>query len=781
MKYLSIVILLSMLLILFAGCDTEDAQLSTGESYTAIEDGELVTRYLPTVESTVYSARELTLPDGFELSYKVFALSNGKLNVNGSEPWVNGMTDQKLYKATVDLDTGEFTVTPRDEVSSGEREIESLYRGGELVADIRAVYGEDVCHSMTLRLYDDGEEYASYQVDELFQVDLAQFRFNLAGEGSFDILMLNEYDGDYYIVSNTGAVRLQNAGGKFDISLVESSRKLYSAIMYGGHVAIIFDNASDNEILLVDFENAVIEEELDIELDGTMFSLSGYDYGLLRGDGIYGVVIDSDGLPHEVLVADFVESGVTNAYGHIAEVSPGRFVAMAHDPLTYTYRLFLLEMIPPDEVVEKQVLVLAALTGQFGDTYLEYAVSEYNRTHTDFRIEVVNYSTDVYEEIGSLGTRFTNELMSGELTADKQPDIFYINFDYYSDIAENLAAQGMFADLYAVMDSAGYSPERLTEAARAACERYDPQSAKSIMPYVPVGAEICTLVGRSSDFPDGFTLEDALDYIEDGQALTSDGVDLIDLISFSLDEFVDFNTGAVDFDNDLFRRFCDIWRKGIYYQDYDPYKNRYELLADGDILLNFENNFAEDLLIKLYCQYAVSDADAIGYPSPDGGAHRFDVKGVYAIAADSITDSERLAAAWDFLELRLGDRFFDLIDTADSSYLISASALENHLETEIPDYVRYYDDITRNFYFGELPDDVDPNDPARPVFHLDDKFKARIADIIRSARAPHPLTDDILAIINEELSALRSRPELTNDEIIGFIENRVGVYVSERS
>ena len=780
MKYLSIVILLSMLLILFAGCDTEDAQLSTGESYTVIEDGELVTRYLPTVESTVYSARELTLPDGFELSYKVFALSDGRLNVYGSEPRVSGMTDQKLYKATVDLDTGEFTVTPRDEVSSGERQIESLYRGGELVADIRAVYGEDVCHSMTLRLYDDSEEYASYQVDELFQVDLAQFRFNLAGEGSFDILMLDEYDGDYYIVSNTGAVRLQNAGGNAKIDLVESSKKLYSAIMYGGHVAIIFDNASGDEILLVDFENAVIEEELDIELDGTMFSLSGYDYGLLRGDGIYGVVIDSDSLPHEVLVADFVESGVTDAYIHIAEVSPGRFVAMALNPLNYTYRLFLLEMIPPDEVVEKQVLVLAALTGQFGDTYLEYAVSEFNRAHTDWRIEVVNYSTDVYEEIGSLGTRFTNELMS-DLTADKQPDIFYINFDYYSDIAQNLAAQGMFADLYTVMDSAGYSPERLTEAARAACEYYDLQSAKTTLPYVPVDAEICTLVGRSSDFPDGFTLDTALDYIEAGRALSSGGVDPIDLLSFSLDEFVDFDTGAVDFDNELFRRFCDIWRNGSYYQDYDPYKNRFELFADGDILLYFENNFAEDLLIKLYCQYAVSDADAVGYPSPDGGAHRFDVKGIYALAADSITDSERLAAAWDFIELRLDDRFFDTINPLETSYIISESALDDHIKTEIPDYVRYYDETMINRYYGELPDDVDPDDPARPVFHLDDEFKSHIADIIKSARAPHPLTDDILAIINEELSALRSRPELPVDEVIGYIENRVGIYVSERS
>ena len=72
--------------------------------------------------------------------------------------------------------------------------------------------------------------------------------------------------------------------------------------------------------------------------------------------------------------------------------------------------------------------------------------------------------------------------------------------------------------------------------------------------------------------------------------------------------------------------------------------------------------------------------------------------------------------------------------------------------------MRYYDETMINRYYGELPEDVDPNDPVHPVFHLDDEFKAHIADIIRSARAPHPLTDDILAIINEELSALRSRP-----------------------
>ena len=95
--------------------------------------------------------------------------------------------------------------------------------------------------------------------------------------------------------------------------------------------------------------------------------------------------------------------------------------------------------------------------------------------------------------------------------------------------------------------------------------------------------------------------------------------------------------------------------------------------------------------------------------------------------------------------------------------------------------MRYYDETMINRYYGDLPDDVDPNDPAHPVLHLDDEFKSHIADIIRSARAPHPLTDDILAIISEELSALKPRRELTNDEIIGFIENRVGVYVSERS
>ena len=464
MKYLSIVILLSMLLILFAGCDTEDAPHSTGESYTVIEDGELVTRYLPVIESSIYASRELELPAEFELSYKMFRLDGGELFVYGSEPWVNGMTDQKLYKATVDLDTGEFTISPRDEAETGEKLLKSLWRDGELAADIRALYSEDAYLSMTLRLYEDGEEYASYQLDELFQVDLSRFRFNLAGEGGFNILLLDESNGDYYIVSNTGALRLSEG----ESVLVESAEKPSAAVMYGGRAALLF--GSDSELSLVDFENRLIEEPFDTAIDGMMFALDGYDYGLLRSDGIYGVVIDSDGGAHEVMVADFVESGTTAEYCEIAEVSPGRFVAMALNPLNYTYRLFLLEMIPPDEVVDKQVLVLAALTGQFGDTYLEYAVSEYNRTHTDWRIEVVNYSTDVYEEIGSLGTRFTNELMSGELTADKQPDIFYINFDYYADIAENLAAQGMFADLYAVMDSAGYLPERLTEAAGAACE-----------------------------------------------------------------------------------------------------------------------------------------------------------------------------------------------------------------------------------------------------------------------------------------------------------------------
>ena len=736
------------------GCE-ETPPVESVESYTVIENGEPVTRTLPKVESTVYRSSVQELPDDFILSFDNLSAFDGKIIAGGYLYDIEEDTTTDSV-AELDITSGEFTVTP---LSNGSRAGKTLYNSDGLRAVVTSVVGDMVYESMTLTLYDGGNVEAEYDLAVLFGIDLSRFELSLSGDGIFDIVLLAETDDYFYIVSSTGALRLNPDGSSVK---VDSRNEITAASYNGGNLLVISENRGKNQAAYVDFTNLVLGEPFDIP-DGTPFMLNGYDTGIFNSSGIYGLFLDETGVAAENFICDFLASDIASQVNAVVSLSENCFYAIMIDLVDHERRLCRLDMLSRDEVSAKKTLTLSMLCDPFSQI-VRYAISEFNRTSSEWHIEVSSYISDS-EEIFDMDSRdsaemrFTNDLMAGNI-----PDLVYISESYFPGVADKLESQGLFADLYSIMDSTGYQRENIIEPVRRAFERTKRLTGEVYLPYLPSYLHISTYIGDRNDFPDGLTLDTALDIIENGESRLVERLTINDFLQFSLNEFIDLDTGETYFNDDTFKRFCEVYRNwGAYSKSFEADGNTDEI---NDLLERKMGFDIMDLIRPIL--NGNEDIDIIGYPSPDGGNSKFEVNDILAICEAS----EYKDAAFGLLELRLSDRYM----TSKLSHGVKIT--QSTFDAEFAEMLRYYGLTAENAISvsSTPPENMDSN----RIYHLEDDIVERIKSAYTSAKAVDLMTSDILAIINEELMTFASRPEMTVDEVVGIIDNRVGIYYNER-
>ena len=314
------------------------------------------------------------------------------------------------------------------------------------------------------------------------------------------------------------------------------------------------------------------------------------------------------------------------------------------------------------------------------------------------------------------------------------------------------------------MDSTGYQRENIIEPVRRAFERTKRLTGEVYLPYLPSYLHISTYIGDRNDFPDGLTLDSALDIIENGESRLVERLTINDFLQFSLNEFIDLDTGETYFNDDTFKRFCEVYRNwGAYRQSFEADGNTDEI---NDLLEQKMGFDVMDLIRPIL--NGNEDIDIIGYPSPDGGNSKFEVNDILAICEAS----EYKDAAFGLLELRLSDRYM----TSKLSHGVKIT--QSTFDAEFAEMLRYYGLTAENAISvsSTPPENMDSN----RIYYLEDDIVERIKSAYTSAKAVDPMTSDILAIINEELMTFASRPEMTVDEVVGIIDNRVGIYYNER-
>lgn len=712
--------------------------------------------------STTYRCEEIALPEGFNLRSDELNVSGnrimagGRSELNPDAPW----EDQARLMLIID-ENGE---TRLENLSGGSDVVSVAYTASGERCEIIADWGEDgdllYYKRLTLRRYDaDGNPTDEYDCGELFGLDVSRFRADATGSGSFQIRAVCELDGTLCIVSNTGAVQIRSDGSA---RLVESRYEIISAAPVNGELLVFYSKSGRSTPAYVDFDAGKLSDPLELPDSMTNpkpFALDGYEFGLYRrADGIYGLARSEEGEYVETLLCDFTASDLLGSFDSIAALSPECFYVTEYDVSDNKYRLYRLTMIPKDEIPVKTTLTLACV-GYFSDNTRK-AVIDFNHSSEEYRIDIVNYQSNNEDGMYDVSA-FTNDIMAG-----KVPDIIIL-YSTATNEAENLSSKGLFCDLY----SLGLDGGILLDCVRESCER------DGTLPYLMLENYVSTLLGSASEFPEKLTLEMALDRLEgleEGQKLMEyQRVDA--LVEHSLEEFVNFETGETSFDTPLFRRCCEAWRKYLkgeyFYQIETKGSDKFAALREGKQLLYQETDLTLFSYVRLKAQSGLDDITVVGHPDRDGSGVELNPRTIIGITAQS----RYKEAAMDFLRLRLDDKY--VIKNDFSCPIVTISAFDSYIENA--DHYYFFGDSVR--YSSSNPINTETHGFGDGItYEIGDDVIEDFRQIVLSARAESPISDQVMSIIGGELAEYANRDDLKLDDVIKYIDNRVNTYINER-
>ena len=302
------------------------------------------------------------------------------------------------------------------------------------------------------------------------------------------------------------------------------------------------------------------------------------------------------------------------------------------------------------------------------------AITEFNSNNEDCRIEIREIT---FEELPRLQT---------ELAVGRMPDIIL-----YSDAwgvlrneipAQRLAAKGLLADLYEFIDSdpdldrQSFLPNIL-EAASGGGSLYE-------LPYrfwLDVAVGDAKRLGTEM----GWTFDDLLQVLEttefEGYILdpNTDRDSLLrTMLSFLIDDFIDWNNGNVFFDTYEFQRLLEVAKKyappamseEAFYED--------ELIAQGKQLMMWQTMSRPNYL--QFFDLHFEEMVPIGLPVSDGVGHCIRYDSSFAISA--VTEYPDIA--WSFIRQFYMPEFFE----RDRQLIpIHADAIETWLTMEDSGFV----------------------------------------------------------------------------------------------
>ncbi len=512
---------------------------------------------------------------------------------------------------------------------------------------------------------------------------------------------------------------------------------------------------------------------------------NGYAYTFSQGVGCDLFMKDTTNLygfnlatKEQTQIMNFIDSDINGSMvSSLVGLSDGKLVCFTSDYMKGTSQLMRLTKVPPEEVVEKQILTLAAL-------YMDYQMSsnviEFNKKNDKYRITIKDYSQyNTMEDYMAGSNKLNTDIVSGDI-----PDILCVN-DY--NTFSSSANKGLFADLYKLMDKdPDFNKDNYLANILSAQERDGKLFA--LIPYFSVQ----TIVGKTSLVGNGPGWN--MDEYEALLKSKPDSAAFRDMTQESfmyyattlcMNQFVDTKMGSCNFGSDFIRVLemakeyptqeelygggdgpiaysTSVSSKAIARPEYDENAFRNESVLLNNLYLSTFNDIHTSQLVDFG-----EDVTFIGFPceSRNGSA----ISPIVQLAISSRSVSQE--AAWSFVKTLLGD---DFQNTLDYYWPTKLSSLEKKKEKDQkPD--TYVDEngkeqVYENTYFI--------NGKEVKVGKVTDEECEKVMNFLRSLNQVSQYDQKINDIITEESGAFFS-DQKSADETAKIIQNRVQTYLNE--
>ena len=545
-----------------------------------------------------------------------------------------------------------------------------------------------------------------------------------------------------------------------------------------GRVAATSYGDSGMELVLVDAKSHSLGESFPLPNEAyNLIEGSGeYDLYYRSGMNLYGFSLDS-GESEKLL--NFISCDLNGDYVNGLHVnSDGSITGVYNDWSTEEAKseLVTLSKVPYDSVPHKESITMAVL---WNDYELSNRIISFNRSSSDVRIELVDYSEFNTEDDYSAGqTKLLTEVMSG-----KMPDLFVLQGLPY----RQLAAKGLLEDLYPYLDADSelkredFFPTVLSamEDHGKLCRICPSFSIQTLMAAASVVGEepgwnvkefkeaLASMPAGCSPLGDGFTRGDILQR----------------LVYMDMDDFVDWNTGKCDFESQEFidlLEFANMFDAEFNWDpdfDWSTWESPEQRIAAGKQMCLATSIYSVDSV--MYNDfYFGGDATYIGWPTNNGVGNMISFEDAsYAMSVNCGNKD----AAWKFLRSLLTEDYQKQI----WSLPVSKAAFQEKLEAAMtPEYMK---DADGNILLDENGEKrmyskggVGMSDGSvHEIYAMTQEQGDKLVALIDGTSRCVDVNESIGQIVMEQAEAY-FQGQKSAQEVARLIQSKANIYVNEQ-
>lgn len=757
---------------------TNDYGSNEMKLYSMLEDGsdvQEVDLMIPEVESRTVEAKESEANEG-----------EGTKEVLWKQPAVETVTSDAVVT---------LPATPEDGAAVGEGDIGDLDTfavnvnfGSLSIADDGQIY------ALMNVYYEDWSDPDNYIWENSTSLVSWDLNGTLLWEQTADVLP-NEENGNYVqdieCLSDGSALILMGGSEYFGV-LVDKDGTVHepetfelgeSVTSYIGQMYV----ANDNQLIITTYNNdytKLLAYKYDmntkvlgeaVELPGSMAYmgygtlLAGPDCDMMYSadDGIYTMNL---GDAEPTLLMSFVNSDldVSNIY-NIVFLDENRFAAIYTDYIDYNDHPALFTKKNPEDIQDKQVLVLAGC-GVGNDVKRD--VIEFNKSSEQYRITIKDYSSySTMEDYYAGYTQLNNDIIAGNM-----PDILVT--DAFNMPVDNYIAKGLLADIGQMLEQ----DEELSKLQYLdnVLEAYSVDGVLyQVVPYFMVQTYIAKdkWVGDRSTW----TMQDMLDVVESmPQGATAFGADNVrqsfmrTVLMYCGHDFIDTATGKCEFDSEEFIAL-------LKYAQSLPEELPDDFYSDDSFWAQYDSQYREDrtLLCYMYMysfedlKYSINgymgeDVSFVGFPGAEGGTSIMRADISYVISAKS----KYTEGAWQFVRKYLTEEYqhelswgYPVLESAFLECSEAATKKPTYTDGETGEEVEYDD----TFYMNGEEIVLEP---------LTQEQLDQVIDFIRSIDSKMFYDENVMNIISEEAESYFSGQKPV-EEVVKIIQSRAQIYVDE--
>ncbi|MBR1528429.1 MAG: carbohydrate ABC transporter substrate-binding protein [Oscillospiraceae bacterium] len=499
------------------------------------------------------------------------------------------------------------------------------------------------------------------------------------------------------------------------------------------------------------------------------------DYDLFVADSTaaYGIKLEA-GTCEEVINwvnSDFIGDSV----GQAVQLADGRFIIIDNDYTSNeaTSSIWLLNERDPKEFENVQLISLATL---WMPTTLGKAVNTFNRTHSDYRIGVMDYDKYSTEEDYQAGLKKFEEDMTSGIVADiiclsYMPYERYANKGLlmdFSDYINQLNPDEYFTNFF---DSLRYGDKlyRIGFSYNAASleAKTDKVNGKS-------GLSLQEFTDLVTNLPDGM---EAFSEVTKESALSELAVTFIN-------NFIDLNTGACTFNSPEFVKLLELCnsypsdeddnRQDWEQEDWEKYwaEENYQYINDKVLFREAYINDVRDYFHERAQYFGDSDVTLVGFPTATEGSNGGKFAPDYTISASA--NSAVKDQIWEFCQQMLSEES------------------QEHLNYELPVRKEAFDKLAANALKPETYYDEEGNQKELDYMsiwrgeeetHVPLPTQAdvdKLKSYIENMKDTVYYNEQVYNIISEEAQKYFSGDQ-TSQAAADMIQSRVSIYLSEQT